>query len=94
MDSIVITVALLLVAAGAAAVAATQDPTRQAVVASVWGLTHGMLLVVLRAPDVALAAVVVSSFLNPVVTLLALAKAAEWARDHERARNGSAKEAA
>lgn len=83
MESIVISVALAIVSAGALAVVLTRDPRHQTIVMSVWGLSHVVLFVLLQAPDVALAALVVDGFALPTITLLALAKVAEWAREHE-----------
>ena len=51
-------VALALVALGAWAVVAARDPTRQAVVASLYGLTLGVLFFAFSAPDVALSNIV------------------------------------
>ncbi len=51
--------ALLMVAIGAWAVVAARDPTRQAVVASLYGLTLGILFFSFQAPDVALSNIVI-----------------------------------
>jgi energy-converting hydrogenase B subunit D len=67
-------VSLLLVALGAWAVVAARDPVRQAVVASLYGLTLGVLFFAFQAPDVALSNIVVGSVLTPTIILLALAK--------------------
>ncbi len=67
-------VSLLLVALGAWAVVAARDPVRQAIVASLYGLTLGVLFFAFQAPDVALSNIVVGSVLTPTIILLALAK--------------------
>ncbi len=67
-------VSLGLVALGAWAVVAARDPLRQAVVASLYGLTLGVLFFAFAAPDVALSNIVVGSVALPTIILLALAK--------------------
>jgi energy-converting hydrogenase B subunit D len=67
-------VALVLVALGAAAVVAARDPLRQALVASLYGLTLGVLFFTFAAPDVALSSIVIGSVALPTIILLALAK--------------------
>jgi energy-converting hydrogenase B subunit D len=67
-------VALGLVALGAWAVVAARDPTRQAVVASLYGLTLGVLFFSFQAPDVALSNIVISAVVLPTIILLAIAK--------------------
>jgi energy-converting hydrogenase B subunit D len=65
---------LLLVAAGATAVALTMDPLRQIVVSSVYGLLLVILFVVLQAPDVALSMLVISSVAYPLIVLIAISR--------------------
>ena len=65
---------LLLVAAGATAVALTMDPLRQVVLSSVYGLLLVILFVVLQAPDVALSMLVVSSVAYPLIVLIAISR--------------------
>jgi uncharacterized MnhB-related membrane protein len=67
-------VALGLVALGAWAVVAARDPTRQAVVASLYGLTLGTLFFSFQAPDVALSNIVIGAVVLPTIILLAIAK--------------------
>jgi energy-converting hydrogenase B subunit D len=67
-------IALLLVAAGAFCVVAARDPLRQALVASFYGLTLGVLFFAFAAPDVALSSIVIGSVALPTIILLALAK--------------------
>jgi energy-converting hydrogenase B subunit D len=66
--------ALLMVAIGAWAVVAARDPTRQAVVASLYGLTLGILFFSYQAPDVALSNIVIGAVAMPTIILLAIAK--------------------
>ena len=67
-------VALLIVGIGAWAVVAARDPTRQAVVASLYGLTLGVLFFSYQAPDVALSNIVIGAVAMPTIILLAIAK--------------------
>jgi energy-converting hydrogenase B subunit D len=69
--------ALLLVALGATSVVAARDPLRQAMVASIYGLSLGILFFVFQAPDVALSQTVVGAVALPLMILLALAKVKE-----------------
>ncbi len=66
--------ALLLVALGAWAVTMARDPTRQAVVASLYGLTLGVLFFSYQAPDVALSNIVIGAVAMPTMILLAISK--------------------
>lgn len=70
----VIAVALALVALGGAAVVFTDDPARQAVTLSVYGLTLGLLFLALDAPDVALSQICVGAALVPLIVLLTIRK--------------------
>jgi energy-converting hydrogenase B subunit D len=65
---------LILVAVGGLAVAATRDPVRQAMVASVFGLELAALFFAFQAPDVALSQIVVGSLALPAMILLAIAR--------------------
>lgn len=67
-------VSLALVALGAWAVVAARDPLRQAIVASMYGLTLGVLFFAFGAPDVALSNIVIGSVALPLIILLAIAK--------------------
>jgi energy-converting hydrogenase B subunit D len=67
-------VALLLVALGATATVMARDPVRQAVVASLYGLTLGVLFFAFQAPDVALSNIVIGAVAIPVMIMLAIAK--------------------
>jgi energy-converting hydrogenase B subunit D len=66
--------ALAMVAIGAWAVVAARDPTRQAVVMSLYGLCLGILFFSFQAPDVALSNIVISAVAMPTIILLAIAK--------------------
>jgi energy-converting hydrogenase B subunit D len=70
-------VGLALVTLGAPAVVAARDPLRQALVASIYGLTLGVLFFTFAAPDVALSSIVIGSVALPTIILLALAKIGE-----------------
>ena len=64
----------LLVGAGGTAVVAVRDPLRQAMVASLFGISLAILFFVLQAPDVALSEIVVGAVALPLMILLSLAK--------------------
>jgi energy-converting hydrogenase B subunit D len=64
--------ALALVALGGAAVVLQRDPTRQAVLAGLFGLALAVLFLVFQAPDVALSALVVGGLALPAMILFAL----------------------
>jgi energy-converting hydrogenase B subunit D len=64
--------ALALVALGGAAVVLQRDPTRQAVLAGLFGLALAVLFLVFQAPDVALSALVVGALALPAMILFAL----------------------
>jgi energy-converting hydrogenase B subunit D len=70
----VIAVALTLVLAGAVAVVFTDDPGRQAVTLSVYGLLMSVLFVLLSAPDVALSQIVVGTAIVPLMVMLTIRK--------------------
>jgi energy-converting hydrogenase B subunit D len=65
---------LLLVGAGATAVALCPDPLRQVVLSGVYGLLLVMLFVILQAPDVALSMLVVSTVAVPLIVLIAISR--------------------
>jgi energy-converting hydrogenase B subunit D len=69
-----LTVSFLLVAAGGAVVVWTREPSRQAVVLSVYGVLLTLLFVLLQAPDVALSQVAVGTAVVPLMVLLAVRK--------------------
>lgn len=72
--TVVIAVVLALVAIGGAAVVFTEDPARQAVTLSVFGLCLGLLFLALGAPDVSLSQIAVGAAFVPLVVLLAIRK--------------------
>lgn len=76
---------LVLVAAMGAGVALTRDPIHQAVAASFFGLLLATLFLALQAPDAALSEIVVGAVIVPLMILLALSKARDYAMRHERA---------
>jgi energy-converting hydrogenase B subunit D len=73
MDVLQVTL-LVLVAAGATAVALTREPLRQVVLLSAYGLLLALLFMAFQAPDVTLSALTVGAVVLPALLLLALAK--------------------
>jgi uncharacterized MnhB-related membrane protein len=67
-------VALAAVAVGGTLTVLVRDPIRQAMVASIFGLSLAVLFFLFQAPDVALSQIVVASVVVPVMVLLTLAK--------------------
>jgi energy-converting hydrogenase B subunit D len=76
-------IALVLVAAGGAAVVMTGEPLRQAMVLGVYGISLTLLFFTFQAPDVALSEIVVTGIGLPLIILAALRKI----RQHERRRD-------
>jgi energy-converting hydrogenase B subunit D len=72
--TVLIAIALTLVLAGAAAVVFTDDPGRQAVTLSVYGLLMAVLFMLLSAPDVALSQIVVGTAIVPLMVMLTIRK--------------------
>jgi energy-converting hydrogenase B subunit D len=72
--SALIAIALTLVLAGAVAVVFTDDPKRQAVTLSVYGLLMGVLFVLLSAPDVAMSQIVIGTAIVPLMVMLTIRK--------------------
>jgi len=66
--------ALLAVAFGGTAVVLAREPARQALVASVYGLTLAVLFLAFQAPDVALSHIVVGAVALPAMIMFALRK--------------------
>jgi energy-converting hydrogenase B subunit D len=62
------------VALCATCVVLARDPLRQAMIASIYGLTLGILFFVFSAPDVALSQTAVGAVALPLMILLALAR--------------------
>jgi len=67
-------VTLIVVALAGTAVVVTRDPARQALVASVFGLSLAVLFLAFQAPDVALSQIVVGAVALPAMIMLALRK--------------------
>ncbi|MGH3825681.1 MAG: Na(+)/H(+) antiporter subunit B [Pseudonocardiaceae bacterium] len=65
---------LVLVAAGAAAVVLTRDPTRQVIILSIYGVLLSILFMAFQAPDVSLSELTVGAVILPLLLLLTLAK--------------------
>jgi energy-converting hydrogenase B subunit D len=72
--TVVQAIALIAVAAGGTAVVFARDPARQALVASVFGLTLAILFLTFQAPDVALSQIVVGAIALPAMIMLTLRK--------------------
>jgi energy-converting hydrogenase B subunit D len=72
--SALIVITLTLVLAGAVAVVCTDDPERQAVTLSVYGLLMAVLFFLLAAPDVALSQIVVGTAIVPLMVMLTIRK--------------------
>ncbi|GAA4601299.1 hypothetical protein GCM10023195_03110 [Actinoallomurus liliacearum] len=72
MTDAVLIVSLVLVVVMATAVVLTRDPARQAIVLSAYGVTLGILFLVLQAPDVALSQIAVGTVVVPLVVILAI----------------------
>lgn len=71
--TLLIDLALLLVALAGTAVVLTGNPVNQALTLAVFGLAFTALALVLQAPDVALSMLVVGSAIVPMLVLLAIA---------------------
>jgi energy-converting hydrogenase B subunit D len=72
--TVVVAVSLAMVAIGAPAVVLVDDPLRQAIVISIYGLFLASAFFALQAPDVALSMLVVGTVLLPAMVLLALSR--------------------
>jgi energy-converting hydrogenase B subunit D len=72
--TVLLAIALVLVACSGAVVLATKSPLAQAVVLSVHGLVLTVAFVAFGAPDVALSQLGVGAAVVPLMVLLALAK--------------------
>ncbi len=68
------TMLLLFVAAGATAVVLNREPARQAVVMSLYGLVLASWFLVIQAPDVAYSQLVVGSAVVPFILLVAVSR--------------------
>lgn len=72
--TVVIGVMLALVAVGGTVIVFTDDPSRQAVMLSVFGLCLGVLFLALGAPDVSLSQITVGAAVVPLIVLLTIRK--------------------
>lgn len=72
--TVLIAIALTLVALTAVVVVMIDDPARQAVTLSVFGLLLAVLFMTLSAPDVALSQVGVGTAIVPLMVMLAVRK--------------------
>ena len=71
--TLLLDLALLLVAVAGTAVVVNRDAVNQALVLAVFGLSFTVLALLLQAPDVALSMLVVGSAIVPMLVLLAIA---------------------
>ncbi|MBV8996736.1 MAG: DUF4040 domain-containing protein [Pseudonocardiales bacterium] len=71
---LLIFLALGLVAVAGTVVALTQQPARQAVTLSVFGLTLAILFMTVQAPDVALSQLAIGTAVVPLMIMLAIQK--------------------
>jgi energy-converting hydrogenase B subunit D len=72
--TVVQAVALIVVALGGTAVVFARDPARQALVASVFGVSLAVLFLAFQAPDVALSQIVVGAIALPAMIVFAIRK--------------------
>jgi energy-converting hydrogenase B subunit D len=72
--SALIAVSLTLVALAAVVVVMTDDPARQAVLLSVFGLLMAVSFLTVAAPDVALSEIGVGTAIVPLMVMLAIRK--------------------
>ncbi|MCW2726544.1 MAG: hypothetical protein JWN35_3465 [Frankiales bacterium] len=72
--TVVIAVMFTLVAAGAVVVVMTDDPARQAVTLSVFGVLLALLFLSVSAPDVALSQIGVGTAIVPLMVMLTVRK--------------------
>lgn len=79
-------VLLALAVVAGTLVVALREPLRQTLAVAFYGLVLSILFVAFGAPDVALSQAIVGAVIVPSVTLLCLAKIAEYVRVHERTR--------
>lgn len=70
----VIAAALLALAGVGTVVVLTRDPLRQAIVSGAYGMVVTVVFLLLRAPDVALSAVVVAMAASPLLFVLTIAR--------------------
>jgi uncharacterized MnhB-related membrane protein len=71
---LLILLALGLVAVTGTMVALTQQPARQAVTLSVFGLTLSILFMTVQAPDVALSQLAIGTAMVPLMVMLTIQK--------------------
>ena len=71
---LLIYLALGLVVVTGTTVALTQEPARQAIMLSVFGLTLSILFMTVQAPDVALSQLAIGTAIVPLMVLLTIQK--------------------
>ena len=85
VDDALQVVLLVLVAAGASAVALCRQPVRQVVLLSFYGIVLAVMFLALQAPDVTLSELTVGAVVLPLLLLLTLSKINQRGRQTERA---------
>ncbi|WP_307796745.1 Na(+)/H(+) antiporter subunit B [Actinomadura barringtoniae] len=81
MSEVLLGAALALVVVMATAVTLTREPVRQAIVLSAYGLSLGVLFVVVQAPDVAMSQLAVGTVVLPLIVVLAVHAARRHGED-------------
>lgn len=84
----IIAIALIMVAAGGTVVALTNNPERQAVTLSLFGLLLTLLFFLLSAPDVALSELAVGTVVVPLIVMLAVRKTRHVRKDADGGKPG------
>lgn len=88
--SVLIACMFTLVALAAVAVVFTDDPTRQAVTLSAFGLLMAVLFMVVATPDVALSQIGVGTAIVPLMVLLAIRKTRRGTTQRRTGNGGAA----
>ncbi len=84
MSDLLTAVMLTLVGMAGTAVVFTTAPKRQALILSAFGLTLGLLFMVLQAPDVSLSQIGVGTAIVPLMVMLAVRKTEDPERGHRQ----------
>jgi uncharacterized MnhB-related membrane protein len=80
---------LLLAMIAGTAVVSVREPLRQTLALAFYGLVLAILFVAFEAPEVALSQAIVGAVIVPSVTVLSLAKIAEYVHEHGRKKGRS-----
>ena len=90
----IIGIALIMVAAGGTVVALTNNPERQTVTLSLFGLLLTLLFFLFSAPDVALSELAVGTVVVPLIVMLAVRKTRHVRKDGGKPREPGGTEGA